>query len=320
MLFPTFSVCFLQLVMHRSVLFRLVQTNEAAALQFAVKFVLICIRLATDAPEVFYRGVTRIFMTIAATLPSFFVAYHCLLLESLPLRFVQFRNIILGAEMPRNDDSPPIGFNISDMLQISAIRSVIDPFGQTADRSQAPSLETPARFIALALKRAINANLAIPRVVWQFVIYCFVKVMDGLTLKWADLPGLPMVDLIVKVCQNLDDSVTVVLEAIVDNIRYQNFHTRFAASLVTILFEKGADPLKEMVLVVLLRRLLCVTAPPPAVRALFRQIVVQYARDVQKVLARNEELKLFRAAEATVESLGTKRSTSSHHAATFDDS
>jgi hypothetical protein len=77
---------------------------------------------------------------------------------------------------------------------------------------------------------------------------------------------------------------------------------------------------KEMVLVVLLRRLLCVTAPPPAVRALFQQIVVQYARDVQRVFARNGELKLFRAADAAVEALWTKRSPSSHHATNFDDS
>jgi hypothetical protein len=53
----------------------------------------------------------------------------------------------------------------------------------------------------------------------------------------------------------------------------------------TRLSEKDADPLKEMVFVVLLRTLLCLTAPPPAVGALFQQTVVQCARDVQRELA-----------------------------------
>jgi hypothetical protein len=83
--------------------FRVIQTNAAAAPQFAVKFVFICIPLATDAPDAFDRGVTRIFLTISAALPSPFVAYYCPL-----LRFVQFRSVILRAEMPKNDRSPPI--------------------------------------------------------------------------------------------------------------------------------------------------------------------------------------------------------------------
>jgi hypothetical protein len=84
--------------------------NERARCDaIAVMFVLICIPLATDAPDAFDRGVTRIFLTISAALPSPFVAYYCPL-----LRFVQVRNVILRAEMPKNDRSPPI----ADMPQV----------------------------------------------------------------------------------------------------------------------------------------------------------------------------------------------------------
>lgn len=157
--FPSFSLCWIQLVMHRQVFPSLIRTNESRPMQFCLNFVIICLKLSVEYPEIFYRSVCRILMTIQSCSPLFFISYHQLLLEFLPLHFVQFRNIILGSCVGENseDYSPPVGFDFKDTLKAKAVIQVIDSILQKKEKDR-EKVKSSAAFLTSLFKRAMLEN------------------------------------------------------------------------------------------------------------------------------------------------------------------
>jgi hypothetical protein len=290
---PAFSVCWLQLVMHDSAFPRLEQSSDPAVVEFCVGFIKTCVDLCVRVPEVFHRGVTRILLTIASTIPRFFVSYHAVLVAEMPTRFTQFRNIVLGAEILQGEASaPPVGFSVTDALEAKSIKASIDSFGGPDAQKAAFS----ARFIASLIKGTVSAaGDRTPKLVWQLAIYCAV-IGTGKT-------AFPRIgDLCCTICGFLDgEAAAAFLGAIVDNLRYPNAHTRFASDLLFQIFEKGNDGLREVMLVVLFRRILCVTPPPRSVRLLVERIVGQFGGRVNRILGAKGESALFRAARLAAE-------------------
>ncbi|OHT05272.1 hypothetical protein TRFO_27026 [Tritrichomonas foetus] len=308
--FPSFSLCWIQLVMHRAAFPNLVRTNESRPMQFCLNFIITCLRLVIDYPDVFYRGVVRILMTTASCAPLFFISYHELFLEHIPLRFVQLRNIILSATVP-DGSTPPIGFDYSDTLKSKAIIAVIDPILQKKENDNA-TVGSNAVFITSILKRSISeSNGFIPRIVWQFVFYCVAKSAE-INMDNDNIGGLPVVHLFCSILSSFNDaSASPILEAVVDQLKYPNNQTTFASSLLFSLFSKSETTNhKELILVTLIKRLMCVTPPPQSVRSLFKKITMMFGNDVREMLIQNDELEAFRAAEAIVVNAGIKRSSS----------
>lgn len=355
--FPSFALCWIQLVMHRAAFPNFIRTNETRPLQFCLNFVIICLKLCVEYPDIFYRSVCRILITIASS-PLFFISYHQLLLEFLPLRFVQFRNIILGTSFSENteDLSPPIGFDFKETLKAKAVIQVIDSILQKKEKDR-EKLNNNAVFLTSLFKRAIlengtnnnnnilyqnpriellninssnnssdnnnntnsndENNLFIPRIIWQFVFYCVKKSADMNVLSSFNsddsVPSnsflnLPVVNLFSLILASPDISndttsilMTVLIEAIVDQLRYANKHTTFASYLLFALFQKADKNVRELILVTLIKRLLCVTSPPQSVRKFYQNLSKKFDSEIKELLEENNEFQLFKMVKEIIE-------------------
>jgi CCR4-NOT transcription complex subunit 1 len=308
---PTFTVCWMQLSMHKNVFPAFFKSAEPRLVQFCVNFVSVCIRLSIDFPELFYRGVCRLLITIGGTTPLFFASYYTLLIEQLPERFVQFRNLILRVHPQRPDDvAPPIGFNMVELMRQSVIKSLIDPFLGATEPAVAPPSQSAAQFIASTFKRTIvDGADQMPRLIWQFVVYCFSQVTKHLpNIRRYSLDAfkqIPIVDLFVAIAGFFgDESVRYLFVAIIDQVRFPNPHTYFASSLILALFEATRDPMRELLIVAIMKRLMCVTQPPRALTTVFQELVNQFGNVMKRMLAGRREFDLFRSAKEVIEILG----------------
>jgi hypothetical protein len=155
----------------------------------------------------------------------------------------------------------------------------------------------------------------VPEIVWQFAMYCIAKGAEAQTAKDIHYPSwqfsrLPMVDLCTTVWEALDgQALAVLLEAICDNVRFQNSHTRFAVGLLLHFFERAADEAREVMAVTLIRRVLCVTSPPNALKGVLAEMIQTHGKELEMVLGPKGEWSLFKDALAASERF-VKRSSS----------
>ena len=336
---PSFSICWLQLVMQRAALPHLITTNEERPMQFCLNFVITALSLVTKIPEVFYRGVTRILITIQQTTPNFFASYHQLLIQKLKLNYVQLRNIILTARDDVPDDSTPlIGFKFDDELKskdglINIIRNCLSSQLNETEFSE------KAKFIANLLITAYKddpeideidedvdgtsedfMNLAIPKIFWQFVIFSLNEsdniVSSNLGIESNQYQNLQISKLfceIQKISSNQKGTLFLIYNAIIDQLRYPNKHTTLASLLIKALFESANDDLKELLIVCFIKRLLCVTQPPKSVGLLFKHITLKFQSDIQRILKQNGELQLFESAISVINSFTIRKSKSENN-------
>jgi hypothetical protein len=234
--YPIFACCWLQLCLHRALFPRLVRMNQPRTAAFCVQYVLVCIELCKIAPDVFYRAVARIFMTISATVPVFFISYHAILIADLPMRFMQFRNIILGTQQPPVDDPPPKGYRIESAMESSRISTIIRQWN--GSREQMGRLEN-------ILTKGFRAGI-----VWQFVIFAIEHATDKAAEIFVRIAELFTIGV-----------VEVIITSLFDQIRYQNLHTREATRIIITIFER-VQARRELILFEICRRMLCVTPPP----------------------------------------------------------
>lgn len=333
---PSFSICWLQLVMQRAALPHLIATNEERPMQFCLNFVITAMSLVVRIPEVFYRGVTRILLTIQATTPNFFASYHALLIEKLPLKFIQLRNIILTAR--DNDESldnfaPFVGFKFDDELKSK--NKLIDAICKClSSKSSKTEFNNNVKFITDILITSFKEeteneeadddveystddfnNFTIPKIFWQFVIFSFNESLIVLSSKNTNNNSeeIPISQLFVgiqKVCSNQKGTLFLLYNAIIDQLRYKNKHTTIASILIQSLFDKADDDLKELLIVCIIKRLLCVTQPPKSVSLLFKQITLKFENDIQRILKQNGELHLFESAISVINSFTIRKSKS----------
>ena len=272
--YPTFTCCWIQLCTHRTVFPRLLQLNTSKTMSFCVRFVLICLELAKQQPDIFYKSVTRILMTIASSHPLFFVSYHALFLEKLPLLYTQFRNIILGAQSKNLEDVPPMGFKCA---------TIVSSIGQQSLVKDSHFSDEKAEKVAKAMSRALVPTTPyVPRIVWALALYYLSSLREGVT------------DFFVSICSKItDSSVRMLYVTLIDQLRYDNRITRDVTDILLAVFEKCDDMHKELIFVELLRRMMCVTKPPASVFELFQQIMARFKDQIVAIMKRNGELKAF---------------------------
>lgn len=308
--YPSFSICWIQLVMHRSAFPSLVKLNEPRPMAFCLNFVVTCLKLAVNYPDIVYRAVCRILMTISSFVPLFFVSYSQLFLEVLPLHYVQFRNIILGSVL--NDPPttcPPIGFSVNDTLKQKDVTSILNPILTMKEKDfhkYNPNTNNE-NFIIVLLKRASNLSISIgskssqddlmliPKFVWQFVFYCINSAAEFTLSKKNDsklLNSLPIVNLLSTIFTSLNDhkTLTFFFESIVDQLRYPNIHTTFVSNLIMVLYQRADFDKKEFILVTLIKRIMCVTQPPQSLKDVYQTLVTNHELEVHKIFEDNNEL------------------------------
>ena len=313
--FPSFALCWMQLVMHRAVFPNFVKTNELKSMQFCLNFVITCIKLCVNFPEIFYRGVTRILMTISSVNPIFLISYHMLIIEHIPLNFVQLRNIILSSSTNQNI-SPPYGFEYYEALNSKTLTPLLESIFQKRKYDQ-----NVYKNIASILKQSINQqildskskSITMPRVVWQFIFYIILKSTDSITeMKATDFSeNLPGVITICKVFNFFNDEMALfIIEALIDHLRYQNNHTAFITFLLMSLFNECSSSNKELILVALIKRMMCVTRPPKSVYSVFTAIANKYENKIKEIFADNDELDIYKMAKSIINNTGMKTSSS----------
>lgn len=275
--YPAFSCCWIQLCTHRSLFPRLVQLNTSKTSSFCVRFVLICLELCKQQPQIFYKGIARILMTIASAHPLFFVSYHALFIEKIPLLYTQFRNIILGAQAKNGDELPPMGFKCGAIVAGMGHQSLVKD-GHFSDEK--------AVKVAKVMKRSlVPATPYVPRIVWALVVFYLSGCRDGVT------------DFFVSVCQQFQDpSVRMVYVALIDQLRYDNPITRDATEVLLAAFDRCDNMHKELIVVEILRRIVCVTKPPASVFGVFQQLMARFKDQITGIMNENGELKTFHQA------------------------
>jgi hypothetical protein len=268
--YPTFACCWIQLCLHRTLFPRLVRTNRPKPAAFCVRYVLVCIELCKIAPHVFYRAVTRILMTIAATVPIFFVSYHAVFLADLPMDFMQFRNIILTAAQPATDAPPPKGYPIN----AAAFSTIYQDWDGSHER----------------LLQTLSTRASI----WQFVIF---------SLEQANPTIL---DIFLQIARSFPlEIVESIVTALFDQIRYDNLHTRESIRVIIAIFDQ-IPTRRALILFESFRRMLCVTPPPLAVSQLQKTLKNRFGAAVSDSLRQAHALEIYARAKAISGVLGSR--------------
>ena len=266
--FPSFSCCWIQLVMHKSVFPRLSKNTNYKSIQFCVSFINICISLCVKAPYIFYKPVTRIFYTIASSIPMFFAINQVLIYENLPINFIQFRNIIQSVEINSTlNDLPPIGFDFEKQIKFFGIDSLMNNLSNIDSNDLNNIIEL--------LNNSNSSKNYIPKIYWCFVIYSFTHFNNDVQEMFISIFNKA----------NNEKTLKFLLIAIVDQIRFQNLHTIAAKQVIFNLFKVSNLKIKEMILLELIRRLLCVTQPN-SIKHMFKDLINAYKEELNEIFSK----------------------------------
>ena len=146
-----------------------------------------------------------------------------------------------------------------------------------------PGSDEVAEKVAKAMSRALVPTTPyVPRIVWALALYYLSSLREGVT------------DFFVSVCSKItDSSVRMLYVTLIDQLRYDNRITRDVTDILLTVFERCDDMHKELIIVELLRRMMCVTKPPSSVFELFQQIMARFKDQIVAIMKRNGELKTF---------------------------
>jgi hypothetical protein len=270
---PGFTGCWIQLVLHPHVLPALINSYDPTAITFCLRFVIAIIKLAVNMPDPYYRPVMRAIFTLADDFPLFVSAYHCLLLEHVPPRFAQLRNAILGANPNTNPKlPPPIGIFTGDSQEIKNLKLKAEPF--ITDK-QIPAVQEAVNSITDNLTKLITTDVS---VVWRFSFFC-IAAYAQIHQKFSSE------DLIVDLFVGIVEISPIFYTTLMDHLRYRNTHTVFVFELLYTIFQRINEGQRELFLVEMFRRILCVTQPPPSLRNLFLKIWEEMQKEIRESMA-----------------------------------
>lgn len=249
--YPFFAICWIQLVMHKSIFPQLIKSNELSSHYFCLDFLNICFFLCQKEPDLFYHGVIRILITILQCSPSFFQSNYYYILENLPLNFIQFRNIISTPNMEDETKFELYEFEESELFQ--QIQQILINHNYI-------TIDTNTKEIVEIIRKYIdNQKSYIPRLIWQFILYIIYN-FSNLVSDINKISKLPIIKLLCNIIQLSDIKVdNIIINAIIDNLNVPNH--KFVSSMLSILFTNSTIKTKEIILVLLIKRLLCVSHP-----------------------------------------------------------
>lgn len=275
---PEFAACWIQLVLHPNVFPTLVESADQYCNSFCLRFLITIIKLAVNMPDGFYRPVIRILYTICDQFPLFITSYHCLLLEHVPPRFTQIRNIILCAD-PHGDPvlPPPVGVISGDSQDMKLLKMKAEPFIKDISvQSSSLNLKT----ITELIKKMVISDGS---VVWKFVYFC----INAWTQTHEQFtPKNTIIDLFLS----LVNTSPIFISALFDHVRYSNSHTRFVMELLLAVFGRLPDNLRESFLIEIFRRMLCVTQPPNTLKELLKRLMNERQSEIKILASKRNEM------------------------------
>lgn len=316
---PQFSLCWIQLCMHQNLFPSLVVLKDKKALDFCLYFVCMAISLLIEMPDVFYRGVVRILMTMVINSPYFIVSYYEYFLEILPIRFIQLRNVILSVYDNEQNELPlMLGISFTDELVNNNFLLVLNEIFSYSQSNL--SFEKLVNNITNDLEKVVHEkllneyfdldDLTIPKLIWQFVVYSLNQIQSPFhkemyqEYNFNDSLFHPTFQMFLnlQIVLNLE-TIHFVYNALIDQLRYPNELTNKASVLIDVMFEKADDVKKEILFVCLLKRLLCVTKPPKSLIALFLHVNTKFGLEMKRIFKGNGEYETYLSAISIVKDL-----------------
>ncbi|EAX90909.1 hypothetical protein TVAG_469840 [Trichomonas vaginalis G3] len=257
---PGFAASWMQLVIHPHVFPVLIDSADPTSLHFCLRYLVCILKLAVNMPESFYRPVVCIFTTLCDEFPSFVISYHCLLLEHIPPRAVQLRNIILNTSLNQSSLAPPpIGITFGSSQEMKALKQKIEPF--VLDRVSQNIDENVSEICDLV--KVISQTDS--SVVWRIVYFCIAYWLSKHDAFNNQAQILEVFIGFVRISP-------IFFSIIMDHVRYRNSHTTFCQNVLVSIFSRLGDNLKEQMILELIRRHLCVTKPPESLHEVFEHL------------------------------------------------
>lgn len=327
--FPSFACCWIQIVMHKTIFPQFLKQNTVKSLHFCLNFLATCFELVENAPEVFYKPVARILIVIETNQPFFFVCYSSLILQKLHFSFVQYRNIILGAVLQQDASlPPPHDFSFERYMKTVSLAEVIDRI-QTDNQEPHDITDIDlgtnnlishddVECIVNVLRKNYQDQLRVeksikntsitltgtvhyvPNLFHHFICYSISKKFK------AEL-------LLIEVAKQLnDDEFAAYFLAIADQLRYPNSFSFAAMTFILNYFGIASNSHKEIILVELIKRSLCVTSPPSSVVNIIKQLHLKYEDMIRTLLQQNGEYETFLKAKDIFDHHFIQHSSSGH--------
>ena len=119
--------------------------------------------------------------------------------------------------------------------------------------------------------------------------------------------------LLIEVAKQLnDDEFAAYFVAIADQLRYPNSFSFAAMTFILNYFEIASNSHKEIILVELIKRSLCVTSPPSSVVNIIKQLHLKYEDMIRTLLQQNGEYETFLKAKDIFDHHFIQHSSSGH--------
>ena len=125
------------------------------------------------------------------------------------------------------------------------------------------------------LNNSNSSKNYIPKIYWCFVIYSFTHFNNDVQEMFISIFNKA----------NNEKTLKFLLIAIVDQIRFQNLHTIAAKQVIFNLFKVSNLKIKEMILLELIRRLLCVTQPN-SIKHMFKDLINAYKEELNEIFSK----------------------------------
>lgn len=290
--FPAFAFSWLQLFSHRLYLPLLFATDQEETSQKGqtICFKLISAHLSflnqllqhrtsrrlTQSEKAFYQGTLRFLVVMLHDYPEFLCRHYLSLIQLLPVDCIQLRNVILSS-FPKTMILP-------------------DPFtttlGYMANNSTVPELHIKQDYsdiIDLLHAYLTGSNKSVGRHIMKHLIDEQHQQLDSKKLQQLifyvgshttldtgkSLSENPAVQIFKYLLAHMEQNQDryLVINAIVDHLRYPNTHTYFFSMTLLHLFASQSEAIKELVTRVLLERLIVNRPHPWGLLTTFIQLI-----------------------------------------------
>lgn len=278
---PGFTCSWMQLVLHPKVLPVLIDNADPTSVHFTLRFIVCIIKLAVNVPDVFYLPTVRILYTLADSFPAFLVSYHCLILEHVPPRATQIRNIILNATIHGGQKvPPPIGITFGSSPEMKILKSKLEPF--IFDKV-AVNLEESVMEVCEIVKTMASTD---PSILWRVIYFLIAYYVS----KHENFNATAH---ILEVFIGLIRTSTIFLTMLMDHVRYKNSHTIFVMNVLVAIFPRIGENLQEQMIIEMIRRLLCVCKPPISLVEVFNHMWANFKSEILKVANKSVSIDEF---------------------------
>ncbi|KAI8149734.1 CCR4-Not complex component, Not1-domain-containing protein [Fennellomyces sp. T-0311] len=297
---PGFAFSWLQLVSHRAILSDLLAGNDPEQWRLCYKLIVVLLDflgmivdkggLAMQSAQLFYRSTLRTLVVLLHDFPEFLSHYYMSFVMVVPHSCVQIRNLILSAfpktmrlpdpsapdmqldGLPEYNESPTMATEYVGLLDGGQVESLKVQAMRYLENSNAVNAKGEPAFFDAALqflkKSSGEDSPFVP-------LSCHADRMEALVLflgvqsiaaggvSYKSIGANPAVRVYVFLLGQIPPQGRyLLLNAIVDQLRYPNSHTYFFRTVLLHLFATQPEDIKENITRVLLERLI-VNRPHP---------------------------------------------------------